>query len=93
MSPVVPVPENYLTCCQGTKCKECEYLLALDRAEITPEERDTAKAWTCTAHILSEGGDISGEGFITTVDDRMFWENVYASMSYDPEEDLKELAT
>jgi len=90
LSPAVPVPENYLTCCLGKKCRECEYLAALDTAAISPEERDTAKAWTCVGHILSEGGDISGEGFITTVDDRLYWENVYKSLAYDPEHDQPE---
>jgi len=27
------------------------------------------------------GGDVAGEGFITTVDDRMYWGNVYESLS------------
>ena len=90
LSPTVSIPENYLSCCMGKKCKECEFLAAIDQAEITPEEQDTAKAWTCVTHILQNGGDVAGEGFLLTVDDRMFWDNVYESMSYDPENEEKE---
>jgi hypothetical protein len=42
---------------------------------------DTAKAWTCAAHIVSTGGDTMNEGFLLRVDDRMFWDNVYSSLA------------
>ncbi len=66
------------------KTRECPHLLALEKIErCTPTDVDTAKAWTCAAHIVSTGGDMMGEGFLLRVDDRMFWDNVYASMAGD----------
>lgn len=79
-----PVPENHLSCCLGKKCVECAYLLALDVAEITPEQRDEAKAWTCVTHIIASGGDQAMEGYLLTVDDRMFWDRVYSNMAAEP---------
>lgn len=82
MTPAVPVPGNHLTCCLGVKCAECPELLALDKMErVTPEEIDTAKAWTCAAHIVSEGGDTMNEGYLLDVSDRMYWDNVCESLS------------
>lgn len=75
------VPENHLTCCLGVKCRECPELLALDAMEATPEAIDEAKAWTCAAHIITKGGDFANEGYLLTVDDRMFWNRVYESLS------------
>lgn len=86
-SPEEAVPENHLTCCLGVKCRECPELLALDAAKLTDEERDEAKAWTCTAHILTKGGDRAGEGYLLTVDDRMFWDRTYANMAATDEPD------
>ena len=48
---------------------------------VEPGEIDAAKAWTCAAHIVSSGGDPLKEGYLLTVDDRMFWDNVYTNMS------------
>lgn len=45
------------------------------------EDKDLAKAWTCAGHIVTEGGDTANEGFVLTVDDRMYWDNVYHSLS------------
>ena len=81
-----PVAENHLSCCLGEKCAACPYLLALDAAEITPEQRDEAKAWTCVTHIISKGGDPAKEGYILTVDDRMFWDRLYENMGAEPPE-------
>lgn len=81
MSAAEPIIDNHLKCCLGTKCAECPYLAGIDLAKITPEQKDTAKAWTCAAHIISKGGDVMGEGYIMTVDDRMYWDNVYSSLS------------
>src|ERR1700722_20407837 len=67
--PPEPVPSNHLICCLGTKCSECPMLKALDAADLSADEIDTAKSWTCATHIISKGGDVSGEGFILTVDD------------------------
>lgn len=80
-----PVIDNHLTCCLHVACRACPALLALDAAAMTDEQRDTAKAWTCAAHILMTKGlehavDTS-EGFILTTDDRMFWDRVYMSLS------------
>lgn len=84
----VPIEDNHLMCCLGTECRKCEYLLALEKTEkVTPEQIDEIKAWTCCAHILMSGGDLAKEGFILTTDDRMFWDNVYESMSYDPDKE------
>ena len=85
MQAPVPVKDNRLTCCKGVKTRECPHLLALEKIKrCTPEDVDTAKAWTCAAHIVSEGGDMMGEGFLLRVDDRMFWDNVHASLAQEP---------
>ena len=82
MQAPVPVKDNHLTCCKGVKTRECPHLLALEKIERSkPGDVDTAKAWTCAAHIVSTGGDIMGEGFLLRVDDRMFWDNVHASLA------------
>lgn len=82
MQPEVPVINNHLKCCLGVKCKECPELIALESMQrASPNDIDTAKAWTCVAHIVSKGGDITNEGYILTVDDRMYWDNVNKSLS------------
>lgn len=73
--------DNHLTCCLGIECRKCPMLIALEKAELKPEQIDNAKGWTCIAHILMKGGDNKGEGFILTTDDRMYWDNVYKSLS------------
>jgi len=86
MTPAMPVPDNHLKCCLGVKCAECPELLALDKMErVTPEEIDLAKAWTCAAHVVSEGGDMANEGYLLDVSDRMFWDNVHESLSHGDE--------
>jgi len=75
------VIDNHLSCCLGTKCAKCPILLSLNEIDNrSPEEIDIAKAWTCAAHIVSEGGDMMNEGYILTVADRMYWNNVYDSL-------------
>lgn len=74
------IAENYTTCALGVKCRECPHLLALDKAELAPEERDWVKAWTCAGHILSSG-DVFCDGFIATVDDAMYWDSVMESLA------------
>lgn len=86
MSETEPVKGNHLSCCLGKKCAECPFLLALNNAKLEPEQIDMAKAWTCATHIVSEGGDMAGEGYIMTVDDRMYWDNVYSSLSQSDEQ-------
>ena len=82
MQAPVPVKDNHLSCCLGVKTSECPHLLALEKIErCTPADLDTAKAWTCGAHIVSEGGDPANEGYLLRVDDRMFWDNVHASLA------------
>ncbi len=82
MQAPVPVKANHLSCCLGVKARECPHLLALEKIErATPEDVDEAKAWTCAAHIVSQGGDRMGEGYMLRVDDRMFWDNVYSSLA------------
>lgn len=76
-----PLPENVLTCCLGVECRKCPELLAIEAADITPEESDEAKAWTCAAHILMKGGDTMGEGYILTTGDRVFWDRTYANLA------------
>lgn len=76
-----PIIDNHLTCCLGIKCSDCKYLKGLEKAELAPEQIDEAKAWTCVTHILQNGGDVAGEGFVLTVDDRMYWDNVYQSLA------------
>lgn len=82
MQDAVPVKDNHLSCCLGVKARECPHLLALEKIErCTPDEVDTAKAWACAAHIVSQGGDHANEGYMLRVDDRMYWDNVYDSLS------------
>ena len=76
------VVDNHLTCCLGVECRKCPHLAALDKAKLSPDEIDWIKAWTCAGHILACGGDMAGEGFILTVDDRMYWDSVMESLSH-----------
>lgn len=80
---------NHLTCCLGVKCHECPELLALDGMQASPEAIDEAKAWTCATHIAFKGGDFQNEGYLLTVDDRMYWDRVYSSLaqSHDPDDE------
>ena len=80
------VPDNHLTCCLGVECRKCPMLAAIEAGELSPAEKDQAKAWTCVAHILSKGGDVANEGYILTTDDRMCWDNLHASLAADPED-------
>lgn len=89
------VVDNHLTCCLGVECRACPHLAVIDKVQtrrnysvqpsmevsITDEERDVMKAWTCATHILMRGGDKANEGYILTTDDRMYWNNVYASLA------------
>jgi len=97
MQDPVPVKDNHLSCCLGVKARECPHLLALEKIErCTPDDVDTAKAWTCAAHIVSQGGDTMNEGYMLRVDDRMFWDNVYANLSHAgdaPESDARDPST
>lgn len=91
-----PVVDNHLTCCLGVKCRTCPHLAVVDAVKtrrdysvhpsvelsVTPEERDAMKAWTCAAHIMRSPESVdTSEGFILTTDDRMYWNNVYESLS------------
>ncbi|KAA3644532.1 MAG: hypothetical protein DWQ07_14020 [Chloroflexi bacterium] len=78
------VKDNHLLCCLGVECRKCPHLLALEQAEVEPEQMDVIKAWTCAGHIVGEAikGHIdTSEGFLMTVDDRMYWDRVYTSMA------------
>ncbi len=78
----VPVKDNHLSCCLGVKTRECPHLLALENLDrCEPSDSDTAKAWTCAAHIVSQGGDTMNEGYLLRVDDRMFWDRVYENLA------------
>lgn len=81
MSEPVVVEDNKLTCCIGQVCKTCPHLIAIDKAAMPDEDKDIAKAWTCATHILITEDLDTSEGFILTEDDKMFWANVYDSMS------------
>lgn len=81
------VPDNHLTCCLGTECRKCPHLAVLDAADLGDEERDIAKAWTCVTHIIREGGDKAREGYLLTVDDRMYLSNLYRSLTEGAEAD------
>jgi hypothetical protein len=91
-SPDEPIQDNHLTCCLGIECRKCEFLVALNDLPVSGEELDRIKTWTCVTHILKEsairGFVDTSEGMILTVDDRMFWDNVYTSLAaYDESED------
>lgn len=79
------VINNHLTCALGKKCKNCQDLLALEKAELSPEKVDEAKAWTCCLHMIweeAQGKNFDdSEGFIITVDDHMFWDSVYENLA------------
>lgn len=77
-----PVPDNHLRCGLGVECRKCPHLLALDGARLTPKQIDEAKAWTCAAHMLrTPDWHDDGEGWLTTVDDRMYWDRVYQNIA------------
>lgn len=87
-----PIRQNYLTCCLGVKCHECPELQALEKMEAMPEEIDEAKAWTCATHVAFKGGDFAREGYLLTVDDRMYWNRLYANLAGgDPDGDPEEV--
>jgi hypothetical protein len=90
MSEPEPIRDNHLSCCLGVKCAECPFLAMIETAQLSDEQKDEAKAWTCVTHIISEGGDQCGEGFVLTVDDRMYWNNVHQSLTsgYDADDVL-----
>ena len=76
------VPDNHLTCCLGVKCRECSELQSLEAMQnVEPGDIDAAKAWTCVAHIVMSGGDQAREGYVLRVDDRMYWDRVYANLA------------
>lgn len=56
-SPVEPLEDNHLKCWLGKECRNCEYLAAIDGADIPDEAKDEAKAWTCATHILLAATD------------------------------------
>lgn len=91
-APTEPVVDNHLTCCLGMECRACPELKALEAMEgRTAEEIDTAKAWTCAAHIVSKGGDLAGEGYVLTTDDRMYWDRLYRNLAMpNPDEDTSD---
>lgn len=81
LSAAEPVADNHLTCCLGVECRKCPHLAAIGAGELSEEEKDTAKAWTCATHIVSQGGDQAREGYLATVDDTMYWQNLYSSLA------------
>lgn len=86
ISKVEKVVNNHLTCCLGTECAKCELLTPFDSCHLKAKEVDIIKAWTCGTHILHECNKRfvdTTEGYIMTVDDRMFWDKVYDSLSWD----------
>lgn len=84
-----PIADNHLTCCLGVACRACPFLAAIDTAQLSGPEKDTAKAWTCVAHIISQGGDPANEGYVLTTGDRMFWDNLHASLAAGMEDDAQ----
>jgi len=84
-SELVPVEDNHLKCCLGIKTAECPHLKALEKINdverCNMDDVDVAKAWTCAGHIVSEGGDMMNEGYLLTVDDLMFWDNLHESLA------------
>lgn len=83
------VVDNHLSCCLGVKCRECPFLLAMEGTNVSRENVDIIKAWTCAAHIMRETSKRmidTSEGYILTEDDKMYWQNVYRSLSQADEE-------
>lgn len=79
-SPEQEVINNHLTCAKGVKCASCPILKSLETTErSTPEDIDLIKAWTCAAHILSSN-TFYDCGFVQSVDDEMYWDNVHRSL-------------
>lgn len=80
--PPTQLKDSGLECCLGVKCAECDYLKALENMpRCTPEHSDIAKAWTCAAHIISEGGDTANIGYVLTGSDRRHWSALHAIMA------------
>ena len=83
------VPDNHLRCNLGVECRKCPHLVALDRADMEPEQIDEAKAWTCAAHMLrTPQWRDWGEGWLTTVDDRMYWDRVYQNLAAEEHDEM-----
>jgi len=76
-----PVEDNHVRCALGKACRDCPYLKAIEASGLTPEQIDIAKAWTCAAHIISEGGDVANEGYFLTNDDIMFWQRTHENLA------------
>jgi hypothetical protein len=75
------IADNHLTCALGKRCSECPHLAALDDTDRSRhEDIDMMKAWTCAAHIVSEGGDNMNEGYLLTTSDRMYWDRLHTSL-------------
>ena len=87
-----PIKDNHLSCCLGTRCSECPMLISIENMNRPDEEKDFAKAMTCVTHIINKDGDMSGEGYLVTVDDRMYWDRVHKSLAsggeYEPNDQL-----
>lgn len=86
MSPEQEIVDNHLTCAMGEKCASCPILKSLETTErATPEEIDLIKAWTCAAHILSSN-TFYDCGFVSSVGDQMYWDNVHRSLAMTDEQ-------
>jgi len=77
----VPVIDNHLTCAMGKKCASCPILKSLEKTDrASGEDIDLIKAWTCASHIISSGMHYDC-GFVQSVDDQIYWDNVHASLA------------
>ena len=82
-SPTEPIEDNRLNCCLGVECRTCPELLFLGDGNLSPEELDIARAWTCAAHIVSytKRRIDTSEGYLLTRGDQMYCSTVYENLS------------
>ena len=83
------IKENKLLCAFGINVSECEILQSLETEiskDLAVEEQDKLKAYTCCWHIFDNFKKLdTSEGYLQDESDRMYWKNVYKSMTMDNE--------
>lgn len=81
--PGTPLPDNHLYCMLGKQCRKCPFLARIDaNANMTPEARDEAKAWTCATHALLESRpDVYMESILRDKSDDAFDRRLLASLA------------
>lgn len=89
------IHENALLCAKGVNVNECPILASLRKSvkerHVSDEDADKLCGLTCAWHILATSlgveedkswhGIDTSEGYVQDASDRMFWSNLYESLS------------